>query len=212
MEYLPTKSLNRNQSIAIARPSGFNLETAMAPMKDWGLHWFWGFALLTLLCGCVSSPKVGAKKTKVDPNQPVQLATTWNPKVQTSSDPTRGGVHQYCLSGRLFLFGANPSYPLITDGKLVVDLWDHTNVAKGSEPKLLEQWQIDPETLKSMIKEDVIGQGYSIALPWGTYRPDISQIHLIVRFDPVKGNSMMHQSTISVDHTQVSEAAFSVIK
>ena len=51
----------------------------------------------------------------------------------------------------------------------------------------LEEWRIDKDTLKRLHKKDVIGEGYTIFLPWATYKPEIARIQLKVRYEPVKG-------------------------
>jgi hypothetical protein len=161
-----------------------------------------------MLVGCTHGQKlVGLKKTEpYDPNQPAQMGMAWNNKVVYAADPTRGGVIMPVLTGRMYLFAAKESHSLVCPGTLTVDLWDHTPQSGKNEPQMLEQWVIDPETLAKLLKEDIIGQGYSIGLPWSTYRPDISSVHMIVRFDPSNGKPhVLQQGGFTVDHTATKE-------
>jgi hypothetical protein len=88
----------------------------------------------------------------------------------------------------------------------VVDLYDHTKRPGSGDPVMLEQWNIDAETLSKLVKEDTFGKGYTLFLPWATYRPDIEKIHLILRYDPANGKSILNQSgTMSLDHSSTHE-------
>ena len=40
----------------------------------------------------------------------------------------------------------------------------------------------------------MIGYGYTLFLPWGTYKPEINQIHLKARFVTAKGGSFYSES------------------
>ena len=40
---------------------------------------------------------------------------------------------------------------------------------------------------KGFSARDAIGWGYSLFLPWGTYKPEINQIHLKICYQPPKG-------------------------
>jgi hypothetical protein len=104
------------------------------------------------------------------------------------------------------LFGPEVGAPLVGDGSLIVDLYDLTPRGPGSEPVMLQEQRYDPETLKRFVKEDLFGMGYTIYLPWLTYRTDITQVNLILRYDPAKGQSLLHQSgALTVDHAATKE-------
>jgi hypothetical protein len=129
-----------------------------------------------------------------------QVVATWNHQVVFAADPTHGGAPTPGLAGRLYLFGSEISYPLIEEGSLVVDLYDDTKSAANSPPLPLEEWRLDPDTLKRLVKKDMIGYGYTLFLPWGTYKPDINQIHLKARFVAAKGASFYADSgPVSLD-------------
>lgn len=143
--------------------------------------------------GCVHLPKTGS-----DDDMPhgavCQAVATWNHQVVFAPDPAHGGAEGPGLVGRLYLFGPEISYPLIDDGSVVVDLFDGTKPAGEGPPIPLEEWRIDPTTLKRLAKRDMIGWGYTLFLPWGTYKPEISQVHLKVRYITAKGNPFFAES------------------
>ena len=145
-----------------------------------------GFTLpLMLLAGCVGMdtnppaaiPTAGA---------PCQLVANCRPDIYFAPDPAHGGVERPTLFGRIYLFGPEVGNPMIGDGKLVVDLYEGA-VPKGAKATPLEEWQFDPVTLKGLLKRDMLGWGYTVPLPWGTYRPDITFVQVNVRYEPAKG-------------------------
>jgi len=117
-----------------------------------------------------------------------QVTATWNHQVVFAPDPTHGGAPTPGLAGRLYLFGQEISYPLVEEGSLTVDLYDDTKPAtNGQQPIPLEEWRLDAATLKRLVRRDMIGYGYTLFLPWGTYKPEINQIHLKLHFVTSKG-------------------------
>ena len=69
---------------------------------------------------------------------------------------------------------------------MAVDLYDRTPGQPKSEVPL-EVWRFDKETLKRLAKHDAVGWGYTLVLPWGTYKPEITQVELRLSFQPVNG-------------------------
>jgi hypothetical protein len=165
--------------------------------------------LLATLCGagCIGADKIrNPFKSTSATIQPAQAVAAWSNKVVYAPDPLRGGTAVPYLMGRLYLFGPELGAPLVGDGSLIVDLYDQTPRGAGSEPVMLQEQRYDPETLKRLVKEDLFGMGYTVYLPWLTYRPDITQVNLILRYDPAKGQSLLHQSgTLTVDHAATKE-------
>jgi hypothetical protein len=158
------------------------------------------FWILVSALGCVHLPKTNSDEAM--PHGAVcQVAATWNHQVVFAPDPTHGGAPTPGLAGRLYLFGQEISYPLVEEGSLVVDLFDDTKpAATEGQPLPLEEWRLDPATLKRLVKKDMIGYGYTLFLPWGTYKPEINQIHLKVRFVTSKGGSFYAESgRVSLD-------------
>jgi hypothetical protein len=114
---------------------------------------------------------------------PCQVVTTWNNQVVYTQDPANNGRTIPGLAGRVYLFGPKIDFPMTGDGSAVVDLYDLSH----DQPVLLEQWRFDPENLSRLLRRDAIGWGYTLFLPWGTYRPDITRVQLKVCYQPPKG-------------------------
>ena len=148
---------------------------------------FASFPLL-ILSGCVtldpgpSSDDAGKSATAA----PNQLVAFWQPDVQFTPDPANGGAEKPTLFGRVYLFGPDLKYPMIGDGKLVVDLY-RGPIPRDGAAQPLEEWRFDPATLKGLAKRDFLGWGYTVPLPWGTYRPDLTCVQMKVRYEPAKG-------------------------
>jgi hypothetical protein len=124
-----------------------------------------------------------------------QVAVNWVNKVVFAPDTVHGGVPTPGLAGRLYLFGPEVSFPLVGDGSVVVDLYDDTPVASGGQARLLEKWVLNAQTLGRLQRRDMIGEGYTLFLPWGSYRPDITQVHLMVCYTPARGNPLYAPSS-----------------
>ena len=113
---------------------------------------------------------------------PCQLVSTWKNEVVHVADPVHGGAPIPGLAGRFYLFGEEVDTPIEAEGNLTVDLYDLTK-GPGGQPVLLENWQLDPVTLKKLKRKDPVGEGYTLFLPWGTYRPDITRVQLKLKYD-----------------------------
>ena len=99
----------------------------------------------------------------------------------------------------MYLFGDGSDCPLIGDGCVVLDLYDDTHPA-GNNPIPLEEWRIDRATLKRLLRRDAVGWGYTLFLPWGTYKPDITQVQLRLRYEPVNGTPLYAETCSIVFH------------
>jgi len=142
--------------------------------------------LISSLAGCVTMDSF-LNVAGEAPDIPCQVVATWNPGVVKTPDPTHDGELTPGLVGRIYLFGSEIGAPLIGDGSLVVALYDDTAGPAAPGAPALEQWQIDRDTLKRLQRRDAIGGGYTVFLPWGTYKPEINRVHLKVRYIPPKG-------------------------
>ena len=85
--------------------------------------------------------------------EPSQVVETWQPTVFFAPDPANGGRDTPTLFGRVYLFGPELKYPMIGEGKLVVDLYSGP-IPRGATVAPLEEWQFDPVTLKRLAKRD----------------------------------------------------------
>lgn len=116
-----------------------------------------------------------------------QVVVTWKNYVHFTPDPTKGGAPTPGIAGRMYLFGTSIDRPRVGDGGVVVDLYDETPLASGGQAIMLEQWRIDPVTLSKLRRRDPIGEGYTLFLPWATYRPEIKQVRMNLRYEPNGG-------------------------
>ena len=111
------------------------------------------------------------------------------------------------LVGRVFLFGPDMAVPYLGDGSLIVDLYDSSpHHGPDTEPKLIDELRIDPESLKKFAKKDMIGEGYTIIFPWYSYRMDISHVYIIMRYEFPDKTAIVHQSgTVTINHVEAQE-------
>lgn len=154
--------------------------------------------LLCSLSGCItisinSGPKPPAKPTTPTAttaaprkNGPARVVVRWLNEVGFAADTTRGGQLSPGMVGRMYLFGQDLSEPLEDDGAVEVELAD----ASVTPPKPLESWNIDAPTVRLLLKKDGIGKGYSLFLPWGTFRPDLKRVEMKLVFKPTQGSPL----------------------
>jgi hypothetical protein len=113
---------------------------------------------------------------------PAQVLTTWEPQVVWAPDPVHNGTPSPTLVGRVYLFGPDLGFPMTGDGSLAVELY--AGAQSGEPAALVETWNIDAESLKKFLRRDAIGWGYTLNLPWGSYRPELTRVRLKVRYEP----------------------------
>lgn len=143
---------------------------------------FWSVALSACLgLGCVTTDWTTSWKTGgpiVNPHKACQIVCTWNNSIAMVPDPLRNGQPNPGFVGRVYLFGPEIGYPLLAEGSLTVDLLDEAYLP----PRLVERWEIDPDTFKRLSRKDMIGDGYTIFLPSKEYTPEMSKIRLRTSF------------------------------
>ena len=156
----------------------------------------WAGMFLTLALsqtGCVGLESF--TQTQDGPPQgPVcKIVATWIPQVVATTDPTRDGTPTPCLAGRVYLFDSNMNHTLKCDGTLTVDMYDPSVLDVNHQPKHLERWIFDADTLnQKLLKHDFFDWGYTMGMPWlgkprGSYRPDLTRVELRVRYQPKEG-------------------------
>jgi hypothetical protein len=164
-----------------------------------------GVLILALAAGCVSTGPWLAPVNGPPTGTVCQVAATWNNKVLFAPDPTHGGAPTPGLAGRVYLFGPDLAHPLAGDGRLSVHLYDHGPTKAGGAPVALEEWHIDKDTLKKLLRKDLVGWGYTLFLPWGTYKPEITQVYLQLSYQPPTGPPLQaNGAPVTLDHEGVS--------
>jgi len=182
MEPLPMEKVARTTEKGKRNPSTFVL--CLLP-----------FALC--MAGCVGTGAFVLPGVDKLAPVPCEVVVAWNPEVLSRPDPANRGMPTPGLGGRMYLFGEGNDCPLAGDGCVVVDLYLDIS-PKASVP--LEEWRIDRDTLKRLLRKDAVGWGYTLFLPWGTYKPEIKQVQLRARYEPVKGVPLYAESSTVVLH------------
>jgi hypothetical protein len=155
--------------------------------------------LLALAPGCANPAQV--VPALVDrPAPPVaQVVAIWSPQVVAGVDPAHNGAPMYGLAGRVFLFGADFKDNLLADGRLVVELYAAPPGQPQAPAVKLETWEIKKEILNGVYRRtDGVGAGYSLSLPWPSYRPDITQVQIQMRYEPERGVPVYAQNTVAL--------------
>jgi hypothetical protein len=151
--------------------------------------------LIVLVCapGCTLDQYwIGATDGTPGPGHPCEVATAWLNRVQYAPDTVHDGVPVPGLVCRLYMFDKTEKFPVLGDGSVLITLYDDTH---GPAKQPLEQWQIDPVALQKFAKKDTVGWGYTLFLPWGSCRPDVTKVHLTCRYDPKSGSPLFGPPT-----------------
>jgi hypothetical protein len=169
-------------------------EEVMATAGRGGARALAAAAVLALLltAGCTALDSFVAGGDGPPTGAVYQVVATWNNKVAYSPDPTHGGAPMPGLAGRLYLFGPQIDFPVKADGSVVVDLYDETS----GKPVMLEEWRFDRDTLQKLLREDMIGWGYTMFLPWGTCKADVKQVRLRLCYQPASGSPLYAESAL----------------
>jgi len=126
------------------------------------------------------------------------VIATWNHEVVVTPDPAHNGAPTPGIAGRIYLFAQEVGIPLIGDGTVTVDLYDDSPKAAGKPPVLIEEWRLDKDTLHRLARKDVVGWGYTVFLPWGTYKPEVSKVRLRLAYCPAQGAPLYSESTVTL--------------
>jgi hypothetical protein len=147
-----------------------------------------------------SMPSLSADATPAPSTNVCQVVVQWAKNVHYEPDPINGGVPRPGIVGRIYLFGPTIDYPQVGDGSLMIDLFLDSESKPGEQP--VERWCIDPETLHRLLRKDMVGWGYTLFLPWTTYKRDIANVHMTVRYDPRNGGNPLYapSSKVTLEH------------
>jgi hypothetical protein len=137
---------------------------------------------LAVVAGCASTEKVFDGPPAPSSIPPCQVVSWWEPQVFWTPDPVRNGALNPTLAGRVYLSGPEFTDPQVGDGTLTVSLYEG-NPPPSAEVQPIEIWQIDAPSLRKYLKKDAIGWGYTVCLPWSTYRKDLTSVQMRVRYD-----------------------------
>jgi hypothetical protein len=138
--------------------------------------------MLFALSGCDTTSVFVLSDVPKCTEPPCQVVAWWHRNVVTAADSMNNGAPVIGIAGRVYLYNLE-NKPVVGDGELVVGLFDDTPHPGTAGPVEVHEWKIDPETLKRLLKEDAIGWGYTLFLPWPDNRPVLKQIQLKVRYN-----------------------------
>jgi hypothetical protein len=137
--------------------------------------------------GCATTNSNLAKAPR---GVPGQVVATWSKDVEFLPDRYNNGRLTPALCGHIYLVenGQAGPKPVTADGSLVVSLYtEQCKTGPDGMPVPLEVWQITPECMsRVMTRDGFMGWGYTLNLPWNTYKPDISTVRLQVQYVPAK--------------------------
>ena len=157
--------------------------------------------LLLLPAGCIGLSKhrrgEDGKPVPAGP-PPAEMLVTWNKSVQFGTNPVNNSP-MAAVTASVFLFpkiekdgerNEKSGHAIeANDGKMIVELFDDS--ATGQPAKLLERWELTPDAIKKYLRHDaMLGAYYGVALPWPSYTPDISRIHMTLRYQPSAGQPL----------------------
>ena len=157
----------------------------------------WGLLLLPGTAGCVMTEgfRLSWACADLPPQGEVsQVLALWGEGIVVQPDPMRHGVPSPGLAARIYLVGRDLGRPLAGDGSLSVYLYDAAQQL-SDEAVPQEVWNIDPANLQRVLTRDGLGWGYDLWLPWRTYRPGVSQVRLVVKYQSPQGAVAWSSST-----------------
>ncbi len=160
-----------------------------------------GALLAALLCapGCTLDQYWTTKDGSPTGGAPCYVATAWLNRVQYTPDVVNDGAPTPGLVCRLYIFDESETHPMVGDGSVTITLFDDTH---GPAAGPLEQWYIDPAALKKFLKKDVVGQGYTLFLPWKSCAAEVVKTHLTVKYEPATGTPLFGPVTpLTLEHT-----------
>jgi hypothetical protein len=167
--------------------------------------------VLALASGCANTGQLMTALTGEKPAPPVaQVGAMWGEHVITGVDPAHAGAPMYGLIGRVYLWPADMKQNLLADGKLVVELYATPPEQPQAPPVRMELWEIKKDVLNSVnLRTDGGGPGYSLSLPWPSYRPDITQVYMRVRYEPERGMPVESRSPLALNAGPVGQPVVS---
>lgn len=123
-------------------------------------------------------------KTAKPAPAPSQVHAMWKNQIIEPPDSVNQGKPLPGLAGRVYFFGPDLGHPMPASGQLAVDLYELRPDGKAQH---LESWKLPHDVLARVGARDTLGWGYTLFLPWATYRPDVQRVRLQVSFVPDGG-------------------------
>src|SRR5262249_31381458 len=119
--------------------------------------------------------------------KPQEMVVLCGKQVEFLPDPTSNGQLRPVLAPRIFFLQDN-GFATVVDGTLTIDVFDDSPQGNGNPPKQIHRNTTSSDILQKMRRQDeIMGIGYVAVFPWTSYKPDIRQIHMNIRFEPANG-------------------------
>jgi hypothetical protein len=161
--------------------------------------------MLSVVSGCVALDGFVWKTDEPPAGKVGKIGVFWESQVAFAPDFLHNGQRTPGLGGRLYLFSPDGKYPIAGDGKVTVELYLPGKPAKADAStgedvpdQPLDRWEFDPVTLKRLLQKDSLGWGYTLVMPWATYRPDIKDVKLRVCYQPPKDFPLYTESRLTL--------------
>ncbi len=120
--------------------------------------------------------------------QPVShVLSRWENNVRTTTNNQAGGAPIVGLAGRIYLMNETMGQNVNAQGEILVQLLDMTSPVPGSPPQKILEVRYDPIALKQLKRKDLIGDGYTVFLPWENHNPGVKKVQIQVSYQPLNG-------------------------
>jgi hypothetical protein len=150
------------------------------------------------------SPAQAADAKPSKPGVPVdELLANWDHNIELGTNPVdhtpmaalMGRVNFIHKDAEIGAAGLPKETAVAADGELTIELFDETHRQPNKPSQRLGSWTIDPKQLARLESKDaMLGTGYTLALPWPTYTPEITQVHVSLRYTPRIGQPIIKEN------------------
>ncbi|HZZ82808.1 MAG TPA: hypothetical protein VFE62_30190 [Gemmataceae bacterium] len=138
--------------------------------------------LLTVSSGCGIMQTCGCYSPSSPPVN--EVTAMWKDQIYLAANSENGGRPMPGLAGRVWLGCEQVKGMVEADGMIFAELIDET---PGSEGRKLADWRFDKDNLKLLKRNDIVGMGYTLFLPWETYDPRVKRVQLLVAYQESHG-------------------------
>jgi hypothetical protein len=142
-----------------------------------------------------------------------RVEATWEGKLKSYMEPASAAATTgtppsagCAVAGRVRLFLTEKGKPQETDGSLTVMLYDCSPDSGLAEPLRIQEWHFEGELLKYFHAENDADSEYSFVLPWNTYKKDMTNVRIDVKYEPKTGSALTTKGEVlTLDHSEMTE-------